>query len=76
MIVEYRNRNVRKAPGPWFTYTYENGIRVTLAEYQGSLHEIEDFGRSLSKKKGREVRVRIHQNGTDRLHAVFKGGLK
>lgn len=72
MIIEYRNDKAEKAPGYWYTYTYDNGLRVTFAEYQGDLGELEEFGRNLSRKKKREIRMRVHDGCTDRIHAVFR----
>lgn len=72
MITEYRNDKARKAPGYWYTYTYDNGLRVTFAEYQGDLDELEELGRRLSRRKRREVRMRVHDGRTDRIHAVFR----
>ena len=72
MITEYRNEKAAKAPGLWYTYTYDNGLRVTFAEYQGDLCELEELGRKLSRQKRREVRMRVHDhNGLDRIHAIF-----
>ena len=68
MIIEYRDRNAPKAPGRWYTYTYDNGLRVTFSEYQGSLHDLEELGRKMSRKKKREVRMRVHDGRTDRIH--------
>lgn len=73
MITEYRGRSTAKAPGYWYTFTYDNGIRVTLAEYQGDVLELEKVGMRLSREKGREVRMRVHDGRTDRIHAIFKG---
>jgi len=73
MITEYRNDRAAKAPGKWYTFTYDNGLRVTFAEYQGNLSEIEELGRQLSRQKKREVRMRVHDvNGLDRIHAIFR----
>lgn len=72
MITEYRNDKARKAPGCWYTYTYDNGLRVTFAEYQGDLDELEELGRNLSRRKRREVRMRVHDGRTNRIHAVFR----
>ena len=75
MITEYRSGDAPKRPGRWYTFTYYNGIRVTLAEYQGTLSEIEDLGRRLSREKKREVRMRVHdEHGLDRIHAIFQYG--
>ena len=52
MIVEFKDRTAAKRPGKWYTYTYDNGIRATLAEYQGTVSELEDYGRRLSSRKG------------------------
>ena len=72
MIIEFRDRNAQKRPGRWYTFTYDNGLRVTFSEYQGTLSEIEDLGRKLSRQKKREVRMRVHDaNGLDRIHAIF-----
>ncbi len=70
MIVEYRKGTEPK--GYWYTYTYSNGIRATLSEYQGDLDELEALGRRLSKEKRREVRMRVHSGGKDRIHAIFR----
>lgn len=72
MITEYRNDKAKKIPGKWYTYTYDNGLRVTFAEYQGDLLELEEFGRELSRSKRREVRMRVHDGRTDRIHAIFR----
>lgn len=72
MITEYRNDKAEKAPGYWYTYTYDNGLRVTFAEYQGGLAELEELGRNFSRKKRREIRMRVHDGHTDRIHAVFR----
>lgn len=73
MITQYRNDNAPKAPGPWYTYTYDNGLRATLAEYQGDLNELEELGRRLSREKKREIRMRVHdRTGMDRIHAIFR----
>ncbi len=75
MIVEFRDRAAPKRPGVWYTYTYDNGIRVTLTEYQGDVHELEELGRRMSSDKGREVRMRVHDDrGMNRIHAVFRMG--
>ena len=76
MITEYRDNKAAKMPGRWYTYTYDNGLRVTFAEYQGDLNELEDLGRELSRKKKREVRMRVHEGSTDRIHAIFRYGRK
>lgn len=60
MIIEFRNRDAPKNPGRWYTFTYDNGLRVTFAEYQGTLSEIEELGRQLSREKKREIRMRVH----------------
>ena len=73
MIIEFRNRDAPKNPGRWYTFTYDNGLRVTFAEYQGTLSEIEELGRQLSREKKREIRMRVHDiNGLDRSHAIFR----
>ena len=59
MIIEYRNDKAAKNAGRWYTYTYDNGLRVTFAEYQGSVAEIEELGRELSRQKKREVRMKL-----------------
>ena len=61
-------------PGRWYTYTYDNGLRVTFAEYQGDLNELEELVRELSRKKKREVRMRVHDGSIDRIHAIFRYG--
>lgn len=33
MIVKFKDRTAAKRPGKWYTYTYDNGICATLAEY-------------------------------------------
>lgn len=76
MITEYRDPGAVKAPGRWYTYTYDNGLRVTFAEYQGPVGELEELGRQFSRQKGREVRMRVHNGGTDRIHAIFRYGNK
>lgn len=76
MIIEYRDRNARKNPGCWYTYTYDNGIRVTLAEYQGDLTDLEDYGRELARLKCREIRMRVHTVDSDRLHSIYRSGRK
>lgn len=70
MITEFRKGTEPK--GYWYTFTYSNGIRATLSEYQGDLDELEALGRSLSKEKRREIRMRIHSGGRDRIHAIFR----
>ena len=71
MIIEFKNRDAPKNPGRWYTFTYDNGLRVTFAEYQGTLSEIEELGRQPSREKKREIRMRIHDaNGLDRIHAT------
>lgn len=60
MTIEFRNRDAPKNPGRWYTFTYDNGLRVTFAEYQGTLSEIEELGRQLSREKKREIRMRVH----------------
>ncbi len=73
MITEFRNRDAPKGPGRWYTFTYDNGLRVTFAEYQGTLSEIEALGRELSRQKRREIRMRVHDSdGLDRIHAIFR----
>ena len=75
MIIEFRDRNAPKNPGKWYTFTYDNGLRVTFSEYQGDLYEIEELGRNLSRQKKREIRMRVHDcNGLDRIHAIFRYG--
>ena len=76
MITEYRSSDAAKKPGRWFTYTYDNGLRVTFAEYQGPLSELEAYGMDLARKKGREVRMRVHNGKTDRIQAIFCPGTK
>lgn len=70
MITEYRKGTEPK--GYWYTFTYSNGIRATLSEYQGDLDDLEALGRKLSKEKRREVRMRVHYGGKDRIHAIFR----
>lgn len=70
MITEFRKGTSPK--GYWYTFTYDNGIRATLSEYQGDLDELEALGRKLSKDKRREIRMRVHSGGRDRIHAIFK----
>ena len=75
MIIEYRNDKAAKNAGRWYTFTYDNGLRVTFAEYHGSVAEIEELGRELSRQKKREVRMRVHDHdGLDRIHAIFRCG--
>ena len=75
MIIEYRNDKAAKNPGRWYTFTYDNGLRVTFAEYQGNVSEIEELGRKLSREKKREIRMRVHDaNGLDRIHGIFRYG--
>lgn len=76
MITEYRSSDAAKKPGRWFTYTYDNGLRVTFAEYQGPVSELEAFGKQLSMTKGREIRMRVHDKKSDRIHAIFCMGRK
>ena len=76
MITEYRDPGAAKKPGKWYTYTYENGLRVTFAEYQGPVSELEAFGKQLSMTKGREIRMRVHDKKSDRIHAIFCLGKK
>ena len=72
MIIEYRDPEAQKKPGRWFTFTYSNGIRATLAEYQSTrVEELEELGRELSRKKRREIRMRVHDGRSDRIHAIF-----
>ena len=75
-IIEYRNGRGRSNIDAWYTYTYENGIRATLSEYQGDLDDLEELGRRLSLEKGREIRMRRHLGRSDRLHAIFQYGRK
>ena len=72
MITEYRYDRAAKAPGPFYTFTYDNGNRAVRAEYQGNLRELEEFGRRLSREKQREIRMRVHNGRTDRIHAIFQ----
>ena len=74
MIIEYRDTTAPKIPGKWYTYTYSNGIRVSLSHFQGDISDLEELGRRLSKEKGREVRMRAHDAYTDRIHAIFRYG--
>lgn len=76
MIVEYPRGRGRTNRDAWYTYTYENGLRATLSEYQGDLDDLEDLGRRLSAEKGREVRMRRHLGDEDRLHAIFVSSRK
>ncbi|MBR6038682.1 MAG: hypothetical protein IKP53_08195 [Candidatus Methanomethylophilaceae archaeon] len=76
MITEYTRGTRRSDLDVWYTFTYSNGIRATLSEYRGDVEELEDLGRRLSAEKGREIRMRRHYNGTDRLHAIFQNGRK
>ncbi len=72
MITEYRNTSAPKKPGRWYTFTYSNGIRATLSEYQcNRVEELEELGRDLSRQKRREIRLRVHDGRTDRIHAIF-----
>lgn len=72
MIVTYRNSRATKAPGYWYTFTYDNGIRATLAEYQGDVEDLEALGRRLAREKGREVRMQVHDGRTARIHRIFR----
>ena len=75
MIIEFKDRAAPKNPGRWYTFNYDNGLRVTFSEYQGNLTELEDLGRRLSREKKREIRMRVHDdNGLDRIHAIFRYG--
>ena len=72
MIIEYRDPTAAKKPGKWYTFTYSNGIRATLAEYQcNRVEELEELGRRLSRQKRREIRLRVHDGRSDRIHAIF-----
>ncbi len=76
MIRTYRDPGAAKAPGRWYTYTYSNGLRVTFSQYQGPVSELEELGREFSRTKGREVRMRVHDGKTNRIHAIFQYGKK
>jgi len=72
MITEYRDPTAPKKPGRWYTFTYSNGIRATLAEYQcGRTEELEELGRNLSRQKKREIRMKVHDGRSERIHAIF-----
>ena len=72
MITEYRYQKAAKAPGPYYTFNYENGSRAEMADFQGPVRELEAYGRRLSRERGREIRMRVHENGRDRIHAIFQ----
>ncbi len=76
MITEYRDPGAAKKPGKWYTFTYDNGLRATFAEYQGPVSELEALGKQLSMTKGREIRMRVHDKKSDRIHAIFCMGRK
>ena len=77
MIIEFKDRNAPKNPGKWYTFNYDNGLRVTFSEFQGNVWEIEELGRKLSREKKREIRMRVHdENGLDRIHAIFRYGTR
>lgn len=71
MITIYRYDKASKAPGPYYTFTYDNGNRAVRAEFQGDLRELEEMGRQLSRERQREVRMRVHVGKRDRIHAIF-----
>ena len=70
-IIEYRDSSAIKARGPWYTFSYENGRRASLSDYQGDVHDLEDIGRKLSKESGREVRMKVHTPRGEFIHAIF-----
>ena len=74
MITEYKNRDAPKAPGPWYTFTYDTGLRASRSDWQGDVSELEAVGRELSKLRGREIRLRIHTSKGDSLYAIFRKG--
>lgn len=76
MITEYKDLSARKAPGPWYTFTYDTGLRANRSDWQGDPQEIAKVGCMLSIERNREIRMRIHVNGKDRLYAIFRKGRK
>ena len=74
MIIEYKDTKAAKRPGKWYTYSYSNGIRVSLSHFQGDICDLEELGRKLSREKKREVRMRAHDGVSNRLYAVFRYG--
>ena len=74
MIVEYKDRGAPKAYGPWFTFTYYTGQRVTLSEFQGDMESLCAKAREYAREKRREIRIVKHDGRTDRVVAVFGNG--
>ena len=74
VIVEYRDRKAPKSPGPWYTFTYYTGQRVTLSEFQGDMDSLCGKAREFVREKRREIRIVRHDGRTDRVVAVFGNG--
>jgi len=75
-LVTYPHRGSVKVPGPYYTFTYSNGIRATLCEYQGDMESLSAIGKKLSSESGREIRMQVHNGRKYRIAAIFnvKGG--
>ena len=73
MIVTYRYDKAKKAPGPFYTFHFDNGIRAVKAEFQcDNIRELESMGRKLSIETQREIRMRVHNGKSERIHAIFQ----
>lgn len=74
MIIEYKDRNAPKHPGPWYTFAYYTGQRVTLSEFQGDRGSLERKAAEYARAKRREVRLVMHDGRKDHVVAVFGHG--